>query len=627
MARLRRVFDPDVDHEPRQAPAVASRLRRGLPAGAARRCRAPAAPTAPGMLSHCGVSVAALRDALSRSSGAAHVSDDAGVLAAHAVDGVTPRWWPGRATPRGEPAPRLASAERLAVAPRGERLERGARRRPAPARPRRSICRALAAITSYVPEDMVASVEAGASRWRARGAARPAPPALARRSAGGRGAASAACSPPGPAGRSASATAPRATSLLGVRFVQADGTITWGGSRVVKSVTGYDVPKLLVGSLGTLGVLVGGDAPSASASRPPRRSWLIRFASAEAAGGFLAALLDTAIEPARVALLDAARARRDSAAARRWPSRCPSRACPRRWRARARRSRGWPRSTVASAAARRRVSGPALARRWPRPSGSSSRPRCRVSRPGSPSVAAPRLGARPRGRWRRMPGPAWDRRPRAEPDGGRASTVASSGRSATGSPPRAAASSSSARRAALKRGLDVWGPVEPGRARASWRASSASSIRRGSSTPAASWAACERAQPPRRRSSAPSTRRIRPRSTGCAPACTAGSACPSARPTGCSARRWTRRAGRVYLMRAAAEGRAELTPSLARHLDLCLGCRACETACPSGVPFGHILEATRGQLERAGRPTARATAAHARSRPPHVPGPAAPRRA
>ena len=58
--------------------------------------------------------------------------------------------------------------------------------------------------------------------------------------------------------------------------------------------------------------------------------------------------------------------------------------------------------------------------------------------------------------------------------------------------------------------------------------------------------------------------------------------------------------GRVYLMRAAAEDRIGLTPTMARHLDLCLGCRACETACPSGVPFGHLLEATRGQLERQG---------------------------
>src|SRR5256886_13728389 len=42
--------------------------------------------------------------------------------------------------------------------------------------------------------------------------------------------------------------------LLGVRFVQADGVMTWGGAKVVKSVSGYDVPKLMVGALGTLGV-------------------------------------------------------------------------------------------------------------------------------------------------------------------------------------------------------------------------------------------------------------------------------------------------------------------------------------------------------------------------------------
>ena len=58
--------------------------------------------------------------------------------------------------------------------------------------------------------------------------------------------------------------------------------------------------------------------------------------------------------------------------------------------------------------------------------------------------------------------------------------------------------------------------------------------------------------------------------------------------------------GRVYLMRAAAEGRIGLTPTLARHLDLCLGCRGCETACPSGVPFAELLEATRAQLVRQG---------------------------
>jgi glycolate oxidase iron-sulfur subunit len=63
--------------------------------------------------------------------------------------------------------------------------------------------------------------------------------------------------------------------------------------------------------------------------------------------------------------------------------------------------------------------------------------------------------------------------------------------------------------------------------------------------------------------------------------------------------------GRIYLMRAAAEGRTALTESFARHMDLCLGCRACETACPSGVAFGSLIEATRAQLRGAGAPRER----------------------
>ncbi len=60
--------------------------------------------------------------------------------------------------------------------------------------------------------------------------------------------------------------------------------------------------------------------------------------------------------------------------------------------------------------------------------------------------------------------------------------------------------------------------------------------------------------------------------------------------------------GRIYLMRAKAEGRIGLTPTFQRHLDLCLGCRACETACPSGVRFGSLLEAARAELRRHGPP-------------------------
>jgi len=52
--------------------------------------------------------------------------------------------------------------------------------------------------------------------------------------------------------------------------------------------------------------------------------------------------------------------------------------------------------------------------------------------------------------------------------------------------------------------------------------------------------------------------------------------------------------GRLVLMRALLDGRiAGDDPDVTRHLDQCLGCRGCETACPSGVPYGHILEGTR----------------------------------
>ena len=47
--------------------------------------------------------------------------------------------------------------------------------------------------------------------------------------------------------------------------------------------------------------------------------------------------------------------------------------------------------------------------------------------------------------------------------------------------------------------------------------------------------------------------------------------------------------GRIYLWRAVTDGRAELTDEVRNHLDLCLECRACETACPSGVQYGQII--------------------------------------
>lgn len=56
--------------------------------------------------------------------------------------------------------------------------------------------------------------------------------------------------------------------------------------------------------------------------------------------------------------------------------------------------------------------------------------------------------------------------------------------------------------------------------------------------------------------------------------------------------------GRIYLMDAINEGRAELSEAAVQHFDSCLGCLACTTACPSGVQYDKLISATRPQIER-----------------------------
>jgi glycolate oxidase iron-sulfur subunit len=56
--------------------------------------------------------------------------------------------------------------------------------------------------------------------------------------------------------------------------------------------------------------------------------------------------------------------------------------------------------------------------------------------------------------------------------------------------------------------------------------------------------------------------------------------------------------GRIYLMKGGLDGRATMTDTFVRHFDACLGCMACVTACPSGVQYSPLIEATRGQIER-----------------------------
>ena len=56
--------------------------------------------------------------------------------------------------------------------------------------------------------------------------------------------------------------------------------------------------------------------------------------------------------------------------------------------------------------------------------------------------------------------------------------------------------------------------------------------------------------------------------------------------------------GRIVMMRALQEGHAQLDAEIVGHLDLCLGCRACETACPSGVRYGELIEGVRPFIEQ-----------------------------
>jgi glycolate oxidase iron-sulfur subunit len=56
--------------------------------------------------------------------------------------------------------------------------------------------------------------------------------------------------------------------------------------------------------------------------------------------------------------------------------------------------------------------------------------------------------------------------------------------------------------------------------------------------------------------------------------------------------------GRIYLMNLLSQGKIELNAAVVGHFDACLGCMACMPACPSGVDYGKLIEATRAQIER-----------------------------
>jgi len=236
------------------------------------------------------VAARSIGEALVSIAGRQGVRDDAETLAAAAVDGLRPSWVvrPG-SIDQLSGVLALAHDAALAVIPRGSgsALELGS----PPARADIVVdLRGLDEVIEYNPADLTVTVQAGVSAGAL--AARLAPhrqwlaldpPGVAARTLGGIAATNA-------SGPLRARYGTLRDLLLGVRFVQADGVVTWGGSKVVKSVSGYDVPKLMVGALGTLGVLA--ELTLRLHSRPDAESsWLVLLASPAKIGLALVAML------------------------------------------------------------------------------------------------------------------------------------------------------------------------------------------------------------------------------------------------------------------------------------------------------------------------------------------------
>ena len=249
------------------------------------------------------VTTRSLSGALAAVVGADGYRDDAPTLARAAVDGLTPRWLVSPATAEQlAQVVGLARTEDLAVVPRGSggNLEHGGV-------PRRVDLvldlRRLDAVIEHNPDDLTISVQAGmtagalAARLAPHRQALPLdPPGWGVRTLGGIAATHA-------SGPLRMRYGTMRDLLLGVRFVQADGVLTWGGAKVVKSVTGYDIPKLMVGALGTLGVVVELTVRLHPAL-DVEGAWLATFRSTAQAQECVAMLLDSTLQPNRLEILD-----------------------------------------------------------------------------------------------------------------------------------------------------------------------------------------------------------------------------------------------------------------------------------------------------------------------------------
>ena len=219
--------------------------------------------------------------------------------AAAAVDGQPPRWVVCPVSiDQLSRVVALAHDEGLAVVPRGggHALELG---NPPTRVDVVADLSSLVRVVEYNPDDLTITAEAGISAGALAALLAPHrqflpldPPGLISRTLGGVTATNA-------SGPLRARYGTMRDLLLSVRFVQADGVVTWGGSKVVKSVSGYDVPKLMVGALGTLGVL--GELTLRLHPRPDvEGSWLVLLPSTQAAQGLVERIADSPLQPNRI---------------------------------------------------------------------------------------------------------------------------------------------------------------------------------------------------------------------------------------------------------------------------------------------------------------------------------------
>src|SRR5438132_9149023 len=251
------------------------------------------------------VAARSIGEALVTIAGRDRVRDDIGSLDAAIVDGLRPRWVVGPASiDELSRVIALAQDAGLAVVPRGtgSSLELG----HPPSRVDVVLDLAdLDRVIEYNPDDLTITVQAGMAAGTLAALLAPHrqwlpidPPGIAARTLGGVTATNA-------SGPLRARFGGLRDLLLGVRFVQPDGVVTWGGSKVVKSVSGYDVPKLMVGALGTLGVLT--ELTLRLHARPEvERTALVLLPDASAVQALVARILDSSLQPNRLEAFDAA---------------------------------------------------------------------------------------------------------------------------------------------------------------------------------------------------------------------------------------------------------------------------------------------------------------------------------